>query len=226
MDLNTHGSASQNRYRQVSGRGDDARIVAPILDRLPNGYAMLGGSGQVLFANAALHRITHEERGLYISSGHLRASNSHDNETLRAAIARALHDEAAATIHSAILMRGLSSSHPVVVTVMPMAPDDRTLPATVHAVALVVVLDAQPVVTLSSGFLREAFQLSRAEAEIAIGLLKGDTLGDVADARGITLNTARTQLKSIMGKTGVNRQSDLINLLARCDTALPATTAE
>ena len=88
---------------------------------------MLGESGQVLFANAALHRITHEERGLYISSGYLRASNSHDNASLRAAIARALDDEAAASVHSAILMRGLSSSHPVVVTVMPMAPDDRSL---------------------------------------------------------------------------------------------------
>jgi DNA-binding CsgD family transcriptional regulator len=61
--------------------------------------------------------------------------------------------------------------------------------------------------------LQKLYGFSPAEAAIAHALLRGQTLDDAARERGISYGTARTQLKSLFGKTGCRRQSDLIALL-------------
>ena len=55
---------------------------------------------------------------------------------------------------------------------------------------------------------------TRAEAELVAGLLRGERLEDYAERAGITLNTARTHLKSVFGKTDTHRQAELIRLLS------------
>jgi DNA-binding CsgD family transcriptional regulator len=65
----------------------------------------------------------------------------------------------------------------------------------------------------SGTMLRAAFGLSPGEAELALSLATGERLREVADRRGISIETARTQLKQIFLKTNTRRQSDLISLL-------------
>ena len=57
------------------------------------------------------------------------------------------------------------------------------------------------------------FKLTPAEARIAIGIARGKPLADIADIHGITVQTARTQLKSVFFKTRTNRQAQLAVLL-------------
>jgi DNA-binding CsgD family transcriptional regulator len=60
---------------------------------------------------------------------------------------------------------------------------------------------------------RDLFQLTRMEANLAVALASGRSLVDAADALGIAHNTARSHLRSIFAKTGVRRQSQLVHLL-------------
>jgi DNA-binding CsgD family transcriptional regulator len=53
------------------------------------------------------------------------------------------------------------------------------------------------------------FRLTPAEARIALGIARGEPLSDIADLHGITVQTARTQLKSVFSKTRTNRQTEL-----------------
>jgi len=53
------------------------------------------------------------------------------------------------------------------------------------------------------------FRLTPAETRIAIGIACGKPLADIADTHGITVQTARTQLKSVFSKTRTNRQAQL-----------------
>ncbi|TGQ17845.1 hypothetical protein EN809_010430 [Mesorhizobium sp. M2E.F.Ca.ET.166.01.1.1] len=55
--------------------------------------------------------------------------------------------------------------------------------------------------------------LTAAEAAIARALVNGKTKNDIADARRVSKDTVRIQLRSIFEKTGVRRQSDLIRVL-------------
>jgi DNA-binding CsgD family transcriptional regulator len=60
----------------------------------------------------------------------------------------------------------------------------------------------------------ELFGLTGAEAALAADLLAGHELRRIAEIRGRSLNTVRTHLGKLMAKTNVNRQSDLMRLLA------------
>ncbi len=194
--------------------------LAEVLNCLGSGVALVDEKTRVLFHNAALARMTQEKCGLRIWGGQLRAENQRDNASLKAAIDRCIARTDSHGESAVVPLRGSDRFYPTVVSVLPVPQHtvhDRTGS---QAVALVVVVDTEPAVGLDAGFLRDAFQLSLAEAHVAIRLLEGETLSEIADARGITLHTARTQLKSIMSKTGISRQSELVNLLSRCDTAL------
>lgn len=58
------------------------------------------------------------------------------------------------------------------------------------------------------------FDLTPAEAEIALGLLTGRSLGELREERGVTENTIRTQLAQVLAKTGTANQRELVRLLA------------
>lgn len=62
--------------------------------------------------------------------------------------------------------------------------------------------------------LREAYRLSAMEADLAARLYAEHSLDDIAAQRGVTRETVRSQLKSLLHKTGTNRQSSLVKLLA------------
>lgn len=66
---------------------------------------------------------------------------------------------------------------------------------------------------LSEASLRRQFCLTPAEAQIALGLADGETLAAIAETRGVSVSTARGQLKSVFAKTGTHRQAELITLL-------------
>jgi DNA-binding CsgD family transcriptional regulator len=66
---------------------------------------------------------------------------------------------------------------------------------------------------LSEEALRERFQLTRAEAGLALHLAQGASLTDAAVALDIAYNTARSHLRAIFTKTGTHRQVQLITLL-------------
>ena len=59
------------------------------------------------------------------------------------------------------------------------------------------------------------FGLTAAEAYVAIGVARGETLISIATRRGITVATARTQLRSVFSKLGAHRQSQLVAVLSR-----------
>ncbi|MEF2553774.1 hypothetical protein VQ042_20920 [Aurantimonas sp. A2-1-M11] len=61
--------------------------------------------------------------------------------------------------------------------------------------------------------LKRSLGLTRTEAEIAIDMLKGLSAGEIAERRGNALLTIRTHIKSILFKSGTNRQAALVSLL-------------
>ncbi len=62
--------------------------------------------------------------------------------------------------------------------------------------------------------LRDVLGLTRAEIRLATEISQGQSLVSAAAHLGIAYNTAKVQMRSIFAKTGVNRQSALVALLA------------
>ncbi|QIA64942.1 alpha/beta fold hydrolase [Vibrio astriarenae] len=57
------------------------------------------------------------------------------------------------------------------------------------------------------------YKLTQAETQLAKSLLASKSLNQISEDRHVTINTVRTQLKSIFKKTGCHRQSDLVRTL-------------
>ncbi|MFB3078283.1 MAG: helix-turn-helix transcriptional regulator [Lysobacterales bacterium] len=61
----------------------------------------------------------------------------------------------------------------------------------------------------------ELFGLTRAEARLAMQLANGATLDEAAEKLHISRNTVKSHLSSVFSKTGVTRQTKLIQLILR-----------
>lgn len=58
------------------------------------------------------------------------------------------------------------------------------------------------------------FDLTPAEARVAVAIAAGKTQEDIAASTGLSVNTVKTQLRAVFNKMGVSRQADLVALLA------------
>jgi DNA-binding CsgD family transcriptional regulator len=83
------------------------------------------------------------------------------------------------------------------------------------AALIVIILDSEECPQPPIAVLKQLFQLSKSEAEVARRLMCGESLQEIAEASHVTVETVRTQLKSVFSKTGTNRQVELVALLTR-----------
>lgn len=68
--------------------------------------------------------------------------------------------------------------------------------------------------TLRPEVLRALYGLTAAEARLAIAIGRGRELPRLSEDWNVSTETLRTHLKAVFAKTGVNRQVDLVRLLA------------
>jgi DNA-binding CsgD family transcriptional regulator len=64
------------------------------------------------------------------------------------------------------------------------------------------------------------FDLTRAEARLALMLANGASLEEASGTLGISKHTGRAHLRAIFGKTGVSRQSQLVSLILKSVASL------
>jgi DNA-binding CsgD family transcriptional regulator len=62
--------------------------------------------------------------------------------------------------------------------------------------------------------LQGLFDLTPAEARVARAFGEAQTMEVFAKTVGVSLETVRSQLKSVLAKTGLSRQQELVHLLA------------
>jgi DNA-binding CsgD family transcriptional regulator len=63
--------------------------------------------------------------------------------------------------------------------------------------------------------LQMIFDLTQAEASLALNISRGETPAAIARSNGVTIATVRSQLASVFAKTNTQRQAELVALLAR-----------
>ena len=79
--------------------------------------------------------------------------------------------------------------------------------------ALLIFHDPQQQTALDPFVVAEMFDLSPAEAKVAVLLALGRSPDEIAASGRISVSTVRAQIKAIFAKTGVSRQSELVALL-------------
>ncbi|MBV9863331.1 MAG: hypothetical protein JO267_14425 [Alphaproteobacteria bacterium] len=187
-----------------------ASAALSAFDRLQHPLLFLDQDGRVLHASAAAESLMGSNDGLSISNGCLVAPTAAMANKLHAVIARATAPPPRA---GALRLTRPSGRLPLAVMAMPFRSDAHWSLPRRPAVLLCVTEPDGPWAPRGSQ-LAELFGLTGAEAALAADLLCGRDLREIAERRGRSLNTVRVQLARLMAKTDVNRQSELVRLLA------------
>jgi DNA-binding CsgD family transcriptional regulator len=107
-----------------------------------------------------------------------------------------------------------SYAHPLSIMVKPMWCADGGDPRKhIGPLANLVVADLDRRIEAPAELLRRVFDLTPAESVVVERLVYGLSLQEIADTFGSSRNTVRNQLHIVFGKTGTNRQSELIKLV-------------
>ena len=99
---------------------------------------------------------------------------------------------------------------PLVLHAVPVAEMEESGPNTI-----LVMIDLGHRPKPGSGVLHRLFDLTPAEAKLAIEIGCGKSLNEVAHDSGLSNATLRTQLSAVFNKTQIRRQSELVALLSR-----------
>jgi DNA-binding CsgD family transcriptional regulator len=199
--------------RQLRIWRERAEDLSAALDHLDRGIIITGPEGQIRFTNRAAERLLSAGDGIDATRGRLRATRTRASAQLsrmiyRSALTGIGQDDVAV---NAVSIARSNDASPIAVIAEPLAPGHHESMGQGRREGAILfvghsTMEARP----SAARIAAIYGLTVAEAEIAASIVSGASVASAALARGITGNTAKTHLKSVYEKMGINRQSQLV----------------
>ncbi|MCC6076484.1 helix-turn-helix transcriptional regulator [Pseudomonas sp. GCM10022188] len=188
------------------------RLYVGTLERMGIGSILLDEDGAICRLNKVAEDILAAGDSLQLHNGLLEAISPRDDRRLWRLIRQATAGRRGMGLVEAIALDrgGQRGSLSVLVRSIPLTVSAEAGRAA--AVELILRDSAHPALP-SEPLLRQLYQLTPAEASLAVLLGEGLTLEESASRLGISRNTARTHLRAVFAKTGVKRQTALVQLL-------------
>lgn len=193
------------RHSQVLGEAHWSDL-SPLQDEPA---LLLDERGRVCRTTRAAFAMLNGELGLTIKGGHLQCFDPAANGRLDALIGRVI-----SRIGGSGAMRlALPSGMTFALVAYPLPWSRRTL-APFQSAALVRIILPQHRRGMQNLY-REAFDLTRRQADLAALLMDWHSVESAASIMGISIATARLHLRQVLEKTSTSKQSELVNLLSR-----------
>jgi len=190
--------------------GFRSAIARGRLDHLHAGVVFTDGSGRIIETNQAGEAILRIGDGLTMRDGQICARRSFETTKLAHLIANATAASASDLSAGSMLIARAGGLPSYVVRVAPV----RNKSAGYNLPAAMIVVSAPEENLISERELADLYGLSPAESRLAIALAQGKRLTGLVSEFGVQITTLRTQLSSILRKCGVERQTDLVRLIA------------
>lgn len=181
------------------------------LDAIGQGVLVVGGNGEILFANRAAERMLSASQGLYGRQEKLAVHNGAETARLLRLIASAASRSGSSG--GVMSVSRPPPQRPLSVHVAPLAVE-RGWAAFHGPAAIVFIADPDSATAGRQEQLRALFGLTPMEAAVALRIAEGAGLKAAADHLGIAVTTARTHLQHVFEKTDTRRQSELVRLMA------------
>jgi DNA-binding CsgD family transcriptional regulator len=192
---------------QVEPRLLQGRPLAEVLELMRDGVLVVDQSGAIHYWNRAARDLVECIRGLTIRGGRLASTPASGGERLL----RCLRD--------CIFRRqrgflGFRAKRPINVALVPLGESAHADPK-IRSLAAIILTEPNRSAVPSGQQLRALYALTAAETRLAICICERRPLGEVASSFGVSINTLRSQLRSILAKTDARSQADLIRLCSK-----------
>jgi DNA-binding CsgD family transcriptional regulator len=210
--LGQHVAAALRLRDQLHAEKRSSAAHAAALHQLRHGAVIVTATNQVLFANDAAESLA-GGGGLILAGGSITCADRREAARLRSLIESAAQGGPGGT---ARISRGAHA--PIlaaIVTPLPITlangtvanPEDNEL-------ALVTLKDLGATSDAGHANLIELFGLTGAEAAIVPQLLSGDSMNLIAQSRGVSVGTVRTQAARLLEKTGAPNLRALATMIS------------
>ncbi len=205
-------------YRRLRAAFEEAGAGRELLDKFAYPMLLIDELGGIRFRNKAAAAALEEGDYIVDRSGVLACRDRHSHNEFMAALQEmGLQGDAHAAPGKRgrryLRIRRLSTGTPIITNLVAIRPH-ATMKAFGNAqVALALFHDPAASRELDSFLVAELFDLTPAEARVAVALRRGHSAQTIAADHRLALATVRSQIQSIFAKTGVNRQADLVRLL-------------
>lgn len=210
-DVGRHLARAIKVYLEVAHAGPGRQTAAAVLERSPPAVLVDAGCS-VLFANPAAEAMLAADLAIGAPSGRLSVRQAADDRRLQRLVAAATGALGLDPVGGEMLVARAERA-PIAMLVTPAGPTTTLSSLTPVPAALVLLHDPAHRASHPTKRLQALFGLTAAEAALALGLLDGKRLTEIAAARKVSVETVRTQLRALFKKTGVARQADLMRTL-------------
>lgn len=195
--LNIHKEFTRLRMRETALHAG--------LDRLLIGLILFDEFMQPVYSNPVAESILKQHPALRMQHDQIYAEKVEDTEKIRRGLTKALSFNTDKTLEysTAMGLRHSDSTMPLPILITPIHSAGLGLQhGDFNAHAALFVSDPESNQLIMSDALREAYDLTQAESEIAISIANGLSVDEIADIRGSTNNTVRGQLKLLLPSLG------------------------
>ncbi|RZI85716.1 MAG: hypothetical protein EOP38_03910 [Rubrivivax sp.] len=205
-------------WRSAAQHGEQA------LNALDQGVLLLDGQGTVLFSNQRAQALLRAEDCLGLKQGRLSARTAASQLALGTALARVLQTGLPESVRLFGTPPKAEAPVPHCLTLTRLARDEALPAHALHPRAELLVLVSMPQGqrSVTAHQLMQLFSLTHAEARLAHALARGWSVDEYAKVQGLGMPTVRTQVRSVLDKTGTSRQQDLVRMLAMLPSARQA----
>jgi DNA-binding CsgD family transcriptional regulator len=204
--------------RQASGIFSDLCATRTIIDQAPRGLLILGQRNQVTYSNHEARRLLELDDGLMLAGDRLQISNEDAQQEFAVFLEqlRAIDSVQDSNQQQAISVSRDSDApdFQMIIFALPFESQLAAMDET-RALATIAIMDPAESVILPEDLLRAFFHLTPSEALLTQSLSQGISLSDSAHHLDISINTARTQLRGVFRKVGVNSQATLMQKISQ-----------
>ena len=201
--------------RAIEQKTAEADTFADTLDGLSAGMFLVDGVGRIVHANASGRALLADGAVLRAQCDRLVATNADAAQALTDIFTGAGQGDAVANTKGfAVPLTGRDGER-YVSHVLPLTAGVRRRAGANHAaVAAVFVRKASIEAPSPPETIARHYSLTPTELRVLLVNVEVGGVAETADALGIAAATVKTHLHRVFGKTGVNRQADLVKLVA------------
>ncbi|MEL6964516.1 MAG: helix-turn-helix transcriptional regulator, partial [Pseudomonadota bacterium] len=202
-------------------------------DRLGQALFLINDEGRIIWQNASADRLLRQQDGLSTNEGELRASAKSAGTELQRLIRSAMMASNRLRKRPGGMMTvprpSMKRSYHILVTPLSTSPETSLAirQLSVCPTVAVFVMDLECNLVPPAIVLRNLYNLTPAEARLAMAIGAGMSLKAYAEQNELSIHYVRWLLKQVEAKTETRRLADLIRLLAsQANLFLPPSSNE
>ncbi|MGM0767826.1 MAG: helix-turn-helix transcriptional regulator [Pseudomonadota bacterium] len=214
-----HISRAVDLYTRLSRRSIEPLAERLALNRVNRGILVCDSTFRVVFRNAMADNILGRRVGIRLNdNGTLSAYGNNAATRFTVLLSRAVAASVRCQAIDDRILQIQNGAHRLTIVITPLIGGHRGMGD--QRGALITLYDWSIEPDINRDLLREMYALTEAETEVATGLVRGESVLQIAEASGRSRETIKYHLNSLFRKTDTCRQGELISLLSRsCFTA-------